>query len=128
MEVCVENANNGGYPKIIEPIHVLLSNLVKSLRVASTVDVTAVTAESMSICRDYLLSFVSRLSRATAEDFELDKTTIFDMATHQGLRNSYYATLLWSVYEVNVTFIYTVYATLLIARHTGFFGACVFYE
>lgn len=100
LDVCVENASNGGYPKIIEPIHILLSNLVKSLRVAATVDVTSVTAETMSRCKDYLLSFINRLSMANLEDFELDKSANFDMATHIGLRNNYYATLLLGVYEV----------------------------
>ncbi|KAI8643310.1 FANCI solenoid 4-domain-containing protein [Parasitella parasitica] len=106
LDVCVENANNGGAPKIIEPVHILLSNLVNSLRVAATVDVTATTAESMSRCKDHLLSFVSRLSRATLEDFELDKTASLDMATHIGLRNNFYTTLLIGVYEVSLEHIF----------------------
>ena len=73
---------------------------MKSLRVAATVDVTSVTAETMSRCKDYLLSFINRLSRANLEDFELDKSASFDMATHIGLRSNYYATLLLGVYEV----------------------------
>lgn len=104
LEACVENATNGGYPKITEPIHILLSNLVKSLRVAATVDVTSVTAETMSRCRDTLLSFINRLSKANLEDFELDKTASFDMATHVGLRNNQYATLLLGAYEVYTWF------------------------
>ncbi|KAL9554015.1 hypothetical protein MBANPS3_002999 [Mucor bainieri] len=106
LEACVENATNGGYPKIVEPIHILLSNLVKSLRVAATVDVTSVTAETMSRCRDTLLSFINRLSKATLEDFELDKTANFDMATHVGLRNNQYAILLLGVYEVSLEHIF----------------------
>ncbi|GAN03661.1 Fanconi anemia group I protein [Mucor ambiguus] len=106
LEACVENATSGGYPKIAEPIHILLSNLVKSLRVAATVDVTSVTAEAMSKCRDTLLSFINRLSKASLEDFELDKTANFDMATHAGLRNNQYATLLLGVYEVSLEHVF----------------------
>ncbi|CEP15833.1 hypothetical protein [Parasitella parasitica] len=106
LDVCVENANNGGAPKIIEPIHVLLSNLVTSLRMATNVDVTTITADSMSRCKDHLLSFISRLSRATLEDFELDKTASLDMATHVGLKNNYYTTLLIGVYEVSLEHVF----------------------
>ncbi|CAO0793414.1 unnamed protein product [Mucor circinelloides] len=106
LNACVENANNGGYPKITEPIHILLSNLVKSLRAAATVNVTTVTTDTMSTCRDALLSLINRLSKATLEDFELDKSANFDMATHAGLRNNQYVTLLLGVYEVSLEHVF----------------------
>ncbi|KAI8076645.1 FANCI solenoid 4-domain-containing protein, partial [Gilbertella persicaria] len=95
-----------GYPKMVEPIHLLLANLIKALRVASTQDTTSVTAETMDRFRDVMLSFVDRLSNAKLEDFELDKTVSFDMATHLGRRNNLYAHLVLGVYEICIEYVF----------------------
>lgn len=100
LESCVENATNGGYPKITEPIHVLLANIVKTLKATSVTNVSAVTTDTIQKLKANMKSFVLRLSRATLEDFELDKTASFDMATHIGLRNTQYVTLVVGCYEV----------------------------
>lgn len=101
LESCVENATNGGYPKITEPIHVLLANIVKTLKATSVSNnVSSVTSNTILKLKNDINSFVTRLSRATLEDFELDKTASFDMATHIGLRNTQYATLVVGCYEV----------------------------
>lgn len=101
LDVCVENANNGGYPKLVEPIHILLANLVKALGAASTENATSFTSEAIVRFKSCMESFVNRLSKASLEDFELDKTSNFDMATHLGLRNNLYARLVLGAYEVN---------------------------
>jgi hypothetical protein len=100
LDVCVENANNGGYPKIVEPIHILLANLVKALGAVSTEKATSLISETIERFKGCMESFVNRLSKANLEDFELDKTANFDMATHLGLRNNLYANLVLGVYEV----------------------------
>jgi Fanconi anemia group I protein len=100
LDVCVENANNGGYPKIVEPIHILLANLVKALNAASTENTTSLTSETIVRFKSCMESFIDRLSKASLEDFELDKTANFDMATHLGLRNNLYANLVLGIYEV----------------------------
>lgn len=102
LEVCVENATNGGYPKILEPIHILLANILKALNATRTETLSSVTTETVSQFKANMKSFVLRLSRATLEDFELDKNANFDMATHIGLRNIQYASLLLGSYEVDI--------------------------
>ncbi|OBZ87914.1 Fanconi anemia group I [Choanephora cucurbitarum] len=103
LDHCLENATNGGYPKIMEPVHLLLKNLIKSYRAASTEDTTSVVAETIDRFNDRMLSLVNRLSSARLEDFELDKTSSFDMATHIGLRNNLYAQLMLGIYEASVS-------------------------
>ncbi|GAA5807873.1 hypothetical protein MFLAVUS_001253 [Mucor flavus] len=93
LEVCIENSTNGAYPKILEPVHVLLANLIKALYATRSETLSSVTEETISQFKMIMKSFVTRLSRATLEDFELDKAN-FDMATHIGLRNTQYATIL----------------------------------
>lgn len=101
LENCIENATNGGYPKITEPIHILLANIVKTLKSTSQMSLSTVTADTVLQLKANMKSFVLRLSRANLEDFELDKTASFDMATHIGLRNIYYTTLIIGCYEVS---------------------------
>ncbi|KAI8371281.1 FANCI solenoid 4-domain-containing protein [Choanephora cucurbitarum] len=112
LDHCVENATNGAYPKIMEPVHLLLKNLIKSYRAASTKDTTSVVAETMDRFNDQMLSLVNRLSSARLEDFELDKTSSFDMATHIGLRNNLYAQLMLGIYEASAVCIEYVFMTL----------------
>lgn len=100
IDACIENASNGGYPKVNEPIHVLLANLIKSFRMASTQQVTSVTLETLDRFKANMVSFIDRLIKCNLEDFELDKTANFDMATHIGLRNNQFANLMIGVYEV----------------------------
>lgn len=83
-----------------EPIHVLLANLVKSFRIASTQKVTAVTQETLSRFKINMDSVIDRLLKCNLEDFELDKTANFDMATHIGLKNNQFAGLMIGIYEV----------------------------
>lgn len=102
LENCVENATNGGYPKLLEPVHILLANIVKVLHAARSENVSSVTNETISKFNATMKSFVLRLSRSSLEDFDLDKSASFDMATHIGLRNVYYASLILGCYEVSI--------------------------
>lgn len=92
IDACIENANNGGYPKVSEPIHVLLANLVKSYHLMT---------EKPLFFKEAMGSLVDRLLKCNLEDFELDKTANFDMLTHSGLKNNQFANLIIGVYEVN---------------------------
>lgn len=96
----MENATNGGNPKILEPIHILLSNTLKAMFAIRIESIPSVTKDSCAQFKANMKSFVLRLSRASLEDFELSNTSS-DMATHIGLRNTQYATLLVGAYEVN---------------------------
>lgn len=101
LDICVENATNGGYPKILEPIHILLANMLKTMNAMNIKTLPSVTQDTVSQFIANMKSFVLRLSRAELEDFELDKNASSDMSTHVGLRNTHYATLLLGAYEVN---------------------------
>jgi Fanconi anemia group I protein len=100
VDACIENANNGGYPKISEPFHVLLANLVKASQMTATQNVTSVTSETLLKFKACMASFIERLIKCNLEDFELDKTASFDMATHIGLKNNQFANLMIGIYEV----------------------------
>lgn len=99
LDACVENALTGGYPRTSEPVHILLANLFKAVRQLSDCD-QPVIKEVLDRRREDIDSLIFRLSKADLEEYELDKTANYDMATHLGLRNYLYAVLLHGSYEV----------------------------
>ncbi|KAJ8660151.1 hypothetical protein O0I10_004010 [Lichtheimia ornata] len=102
LEMCVENATNGGLPRLTEPIHVLLANMLKTLRRIDDSECNTVVQELANQCRGSVRSLLFRLTKADLEDYDLDKTAEFDMATHLGMRNHMYATLLMGCYEAAI--------------------------
>ncbi|KAF7730861.1 hypothetical protein EC973_001379 [Apophysomyces ossiformis] len=99
LDACVENATNGGYPKLLEPAHMLLVNLLQTLRTLSDENKNAGISSSYTSTRDQVASLTFRLAKADLEDFELEKTANLDMGTNLGLRNNMYANILLGVYE-----------------------------
>jgi hypothetical protein len=107
LDICVKKA---GITEIAEPIHILTANLTKAMRaIPSEAQGNSkrkrASSSSSSIASD-LSSLVTRLSKATLEDFELDKTSSFDMNTAQGQRNNHYVILLLGLYEVAIEYEY----------------------
>lgn len=100
----MENATNGGLPRLMEPIHVLLANMLKTLRRIDDSECNTVVQELANQCRGSVRSLLFRLTKSDLEDYDLDKTAEFDMATHLGMRNHMYANLLMGCYEVNLYF------------------------
>ncbi|KAI8148643.1 FANCI solenoid 4-domain-containing protein [Fennellomyces sp. T-0311] len=106
LDACVENARNGGYPKLCEPVHILLASLTKTMANLRHCPTSTVVTDQIDKCRQDIKSLIARLSKSDLEDFELDKTATFDLATHIGLRNNIYAGLLQGVYEATMEYEY----------------------
>ncbi|KAI8381247.1 FANCI solenoid 4-domain-containing protein [Radiomyces spectabilis] len=102
LDACIENALTGGYPKMVEPVHILLFNLLKTMRILAATSHNEVTMTTLETCRDAIASLTFRLSKSDLEDYELDKTSNLDMATHLGLRNKLYSNLLLGCYETAI--------------------------
>lgn len=101
LDLCVENTSSMGQIKIIEPIHILLLDTIRALNASGDdPENYSLMGESISRFRKNIKSLVLRLSDASLEDFELDKTSSFDPATHVGQRNTQNVSLLLSLYEV----------------------------
>ncbi|KAI8886799.1 hypothetical protein K501DRAFT_308485 [Backusella circina FSU 941] len=117
LDICVKKS---GTTEIAEPIHILTANLTKAMRAipndTSHAEGTitgkrkrvpaAIPSSSSSNSRSDLSSFVTRLSKATLDDFELDKTSSFDTNTPLGQRNNHYTVLLLGLYEVAIEYEY----------------------
>ncbi|KAI9263424.1 FANCI solenoid 4-domain-containing protein [Phascolomyces articulosus] len=111
LDVCVDHASHssGGAPRLAEPIHILLASLFQTLKnLENGMDVThnSVIADQIHSCREDLTSLVFRLSKSDLEDFELDKTADFDLATHLGQRNNIYAGLMQGTFEAAIEYEY----------------------
>ncbi|KAI7907431.1 FANCI solenoid 4-domain-containing protein [Cokeromyces recurvatus] len=109
LETAVENASTGGYPKLIEPIYVLLGNIIKTLEVISSTEANTITDDRIIQFKNHMQSFIDRLLKANLEDFELDKAANFDMATNLGLKNNLYANLLLGIYETSMEYVFLNY-------------------
>lgn len=109
LDLCVENTSSMGQIKIIEPIHILLLNTIRALNaLGDDPESYSLMGESISRFRKNIKSLVLRLSDASLEDFELDKTSSFDPATHVGQRNTQNASLLLSLYEISIEYEYSL--------------------
>ncbi|KAG1308712.1 hypothetical protein G6F64_005845 [Rhizopus arrhizus] len=103
LDLCVENTSSMGQVKIIEPIHILLLNTLRSMNAAGKhPETSSLVAENMARFKGYVKSLVLRLSNAALEDFELDKVASFDPATLVGQKNTQHASLLLSLYEISI--------------------------
>ncbi|KAF9574437.1 hypothetical protein EC968_006597 [Mortierella alpina] len=113
LEECVANSKTGGEPTFIEPLHYLMSGLVRSFigiqkqRRRASLSHDDISADEYQIakCQRDLDAIVLGLERAGLEDFELDKTSDFNMATNIGARNNMYATLLTGCYEAAIEYV-----------------------
>ncbi|KAF9987587.1 hypothetical protein BGZ75_000366 [Mortierella antarctica] len=113
LEECVANSKTGGEPTFIEPLHYLMSGLVRSFiglqkqkrRASLPHDVISADEYQLAKCQQDLDVIVLGLERAGLEDFELDKTSDFNMATNIGARNNMYATLLTGCYEAAIEYV-----------------------
>ncbi|KAG0316095.1 hypothetical protein BGZ99_007051, partial [Dissophora globulifera] len=113
LEECVANSKTGGEPTFVEPLHYLMSGVVRSLvslqklkrRASPTDDDSLADEQSVSDCHRDLDRILLGLERAGLEDFELDKTSDFNMANNIGARNNMYATLLTGCYESAIEYV-----------------------
>ncbi|KAF9961690.1 hypothetical protein BGZ72_002522 [Mortierella alpina] len=113
LEECVANSKNGGEPTFIEPLHYLMSGVVRSFigiqkqkrRASLSHDDISADEYQIAKCQRDLDAIILGLERAGLEDFELDKTSDFNMATNIGARNNMYATLLTGCYEAAIEYV-----------------------
>lgn len=111
LEECVGQARTGGEPTFVEPLQYLMSGVVRSLvgleklkkKAPHTLAISADDQLVEECVRD-LDNILLGLGRAGLEDFELDKTSDFSMASNIGARNNMYATLLNGCYEAAIEF------------------------
>ncbi|KAG0346576.1 hypothetical protein BG004_001377, partial [Podila humilis] len=92
LDECIENATTGGEPSLIEPLQYLMSAAIQ------------VDSDLMEECHNDLYTLVLGLNNAGLEDFELDKTSDFHMASNIGVRNNMYASLLIGCYESSIEY------------------------
>ncbi|KAI8331312.1 FANCI solenoid 4-domain-containing protein [Chlamydoabsidia padenii] len=96
LSSCVDN---GIKSRLSEPIHLLLVNLLKSVRNLKTGDYHSVISEALSDCKRHITSMTFRLTKLDLEDYELDKTTNFDTTTSTGLRAFHFADILLGTFD-----------------------------
>ncbi|KAG0326016.1 hypothetical protein BG000_001552 [Podila horticola] len=100
LDECVANARTGGEPSLIEPLQFLMSGVVRSL-----VDAIGVDNDLVEDFQNDLYKLVLGLERTGLEDFELDKTSDFHMASNIGVRNNMYASLLIGCFESSIEYL-----------------------
>ncbi|KAG0022531.1 hypothetical protein BGZ80_000035 [Entomortierella chlamydospora] len=113
LEECVGNSRTGGEPIFVEPLHYLMCGVVRSLlsiqkkkrRLSHSQDEIYADECQVSECHRDLERILLGLERAGLEDFELDKTSDFNMSSNIGARNNMYATLLTGCYESAIEYI-----------------------
>ncbi|KAF9130739.1 hypothetical protein BGW39_002740 [Mortierella sp. 14UC] len=112
LEECVGQARTGGEPIFVEPLQYLMSGVIRSLvglqkLKRKTPHTQAISADDQLVaeCLQDLDNILLGLERAGLEDFELDKTSDFSMASNIGARNNMYATLLNGCYEAAIEFV-----------------------
>ncbi|ORZ10530.1 FANCI solenoid 4-domain-containing protein [Absidia repens] len=93
---CVEN---GIKSRLLEPVHLLLVNLLKTVRSLKNGGYHSVITEALATCKNHLKSLTFRLTKLDIEDYELDKTTNFDTTTSTGLRSSHFAEILLGTFD-----------------------------
>ncbi|KAF9913165.1 hypothetical protein EC991_003625 [Linnemannia zychae] len=112
LEECVGQTKTGGEPTFVEPLQYLMSGVVRSLvglqklkRKAPHTQAISADDQLVGECLQDLDNILLGLERAGLEDFELDKTSDFSMASNIGSRNNMYATLLNGCYEAAIEFV-----------------------
>ncbi|CAO3609229.1 unnamed protein product [Cunninghamella blakesleeana] len=83
LDVCVEQ---GSQTKLIEPIHILLMNLLSVIRVLKN---KQYETDTFTLSHEHIKSLTVRLIKLDLEDYELDKFANFDTTTPVGLRHYY---------------------------------------
>ncbi|KAF9917506.1 hypothetical protein BX616_000765 [Lobosporangium transversale] len=131
LEECIGNSKTGGEPIFIEPLQYLMTGIVRSLvglqrlnrRSTKVHDEVYADEQQVSDCHRDLDTILLGLQRAGLEDFELDKTSDFNMGSNIGARNNMYATLLTGCYESAIE--YTVLKQSLSAEASSTHGKSV---
>ncbi|KAK3828684.1 MAG: FANCI solenoid 2-domain-containing protein [Benniella sp.] len=112
LEECISNSKTGGEPTFVEPLHYLMCSVVRSLvglqkLKRRSVAYNSITADERQVaeCRRDLDRILSSLEQTGLEDFELDKTSEFNMTTSIGARNNMYATILTGCFESAIEYV-----------------------
>ncbi|KAF9581425.1 hypothetical protein BGW38_001552, partial [Lunasporangiospora selenospora] len=116
LEECITNSKTGGEPVLLEPLQFLMSGVVRSLmaiqrqptpsrRTSMGHENITVDEQQLYECHRDMDRIILGLERAGLEDFELDKTSDFNMTTSIGMRNNMYASLLIGCYESSIEYI-----------------------
>ncbi|KAG0023662.1 hypothetical protein BGZ81_008041 [Podila clonocystis] len=111
LDECVANARTGGEPSLIEPLQFLMSGVVRSLvgirkaKRRNPRDAIGVDNDLVEECQNDLYKLVLGLESTGLEEFELDKTSDFHMASNIGVRNNMYASLLIGCFESSIEYL-----------------------
>ncbi|KAG0002734.1 hypothetical protein BGZ65_002376 [Modicella reniformis] len=113
LEECVGNSKTGGEPIFVEPLHYLMCGVVRSLiglqkskrKALLAQNIISTDERQVTECHRDLERILLGLERAGLEDFELDKTSDFNMGTNIGARNNMYATLLTGCLESAIEYV-----------------------
>lgn len=99
LDKCVEQSSTGGNVHIAEPIHSLTRSLTTTMTILKTHQ--NISSSSLSSLTGQIRSLCFRLSKSEPEDYELDKSSNYDMISNVGMRNKCRAHLLLGCYEVS---------------------------
>ncbi|CAO3626334.1 unnamed protein product [Cunninghamella echinulata] len=83
LDLCIEQ---GSQTKFIEPIHILLYNLLGVIRVLKR---NQYQTDIFTSSHEQIKSLIFRLNKMDLEDYEIDKLANFDTTTNVGLRHYY---------------------------------------
>ncbi|KAG0083941.1 hypothetical protein BGZ92_010329, partial [Podila epicladia] len=111
LDECVANSRTGGEPSLIEPLQFLMSGVVRSLvgirkaKRRTSRDAIGMDNDLVEECQNDIYKLVIGLENTGLEDFELDKTSDFHMASNIGVRNNMYASLLIGCFESSIEYL-----------------------
>jgi Fanconi anemia group I protein len=98
LDKCVDQSSTGGNVHIAEPIHSLILSLTNTMTILKSNH--SVASSSLSSLTGQIRSLCFRLSKSEPEDYELDKSSNYDIISNVGMRNKCRAQLLMGCYEV----------------------------
>ncbi|KAJ2963285.1 hypothetical protein NQZ79_g1636 [Umbelopsis isabellina] len=108
LDKCVEQSSTGGNVHIAEPIHSLVRSLITTMTILKRD--RNISSSSLSSLTGQIRSLCFRLSKSEPEDYELDKSSNYDMISNVGMRNKCRAQLLLGCYEAAIDYLIHVYA------------------
>ncbi|KAF9971150.1 hypothetical protein BGZ73_005945 [Actinomortierella ambigua] len=111
LDECVANARNGMVPSLTEPLQYLMSSVIRTHlslenpKRRSMQNDLPVNDQLQVECKRDLERLLLGLERAGLEDFELDKTSEFNMGTNLGIRNNMFASLVIGCLESAIEYV-----------------------
>ncbi|OZJ03311.1 hypothetical protein BZG36_02261, partial [Bifiguratus adelaidae] len=101
LERCLTVAHGDNPPQMKEPLHHLIYALCHTIlpAIVRMDNADEWERQRLSECHESLISTAKRLAKADFEDFALDKSAEYDLATDDGICNNMSAAVLFGSYE-----------------------------